>query len=82
MRHDDEFFLGRVPSGAAGGFLNIYLFDIGDAATYGGSITIIPPTGSDYTGCTGWGVTTSISSTVAPSPSPTSAKLQLVVQRQ
>ena len=30
-----QFFLGRVPPGAAGQVFNIHLFDIGDGATYG-----------------------------------------------
>lgn len=54
-----KFFLGRVPNGAAGQVFNIHLFDIGDGATSGSTITVVPPaeTGlSSFSGCKGSGV--------------------------
>ncbi len=53
-----KFFLGRVPNGAAGQVFNIHLFDIGDGATSGSKITVVPPPeyGSTFSGCTGSGV--------------------------
>jgi len=53
-----KFFLGRVPVGAAGQVFNIHLFDIGDGATSGSTITVLPPTeyASSFSGCVGSGV--------------------------
>jgi Flp pilus assembly protein TadG len=56
-----EFYLARVPSGAAGQVLKVNLFDVGDSST-SGTIKVISPSGGDYSGCTGAGVTTSINS--------------------
>ncbi len=53
-----RFFLGRVPNGAAGQIFNIHLFDIGDGATSGSTITVVPPPefASSFSGCVGRGV--------------------------
>ncbi|MBD3784225.1 MAG: hypothetical protein IE926_14970 [Micrococcales bacterium] len=55
-----KFFLARVPSNSSGQFFNLNLYDIGDGATSGSTITVIPPTetGGSFSGCTGKGVTT------------------------
>ncbi len=50
-----EFYLARVPSGAAGQVLNIRLFDVGDSPT-SGTIKIVDPSGGTYAGCKGSGV--------------------------
>ncbi len=54
-----EFYLARVPSGAAGQRLNLQLFDVGDA-TRAGDIQISPPPDSNvsaFTNCKGVGPT-------------------------
>jgi Flp pilus assembly protein TadG len=56
-----KFFLGRVPKGAAGQVFNIHLFDIGDGAKPGSTITVVPPPDSglsSFSGCVGSGVVT------------------------
>ncbi len=52
-----KFFLARVPSNSNGQFLNVNLYDIGDGATSGSTISVIPPSesGGSFTGCTGKG---------------------------
>ncbi len=55
------FYLARVTSGSAGGFLDVILYDVGDSNA-SGSIKIVPPSGGSYSGCTGYGVTTAVSS--------------------
>jgi hypothetical protein len=52
-----RFFLARVPSGAHGQLFNVRLFDIGDGATSGSTIKVLPPseTGGSFTGCVGTG---------------------------
>jgi len=54
-----KFYLARVPSGGRGQLLVVRLYDIGDGATSGSTITVIPPPefGSSFAGCTGAGVT-------------------------
>ncbi len=77
-----EFYLARVPSGSAGGFLNVTLYDVGDSSQ-SGTIKIVPPAGGSYSGCTGSGVTTSITSTcsftvTAGSPSVFNGRYEVV----
>jgi hypothetical protein len=54
-----EFYLARVPSGAAGQTLRVRLFDVGDSAGGSGNIQILKPpdaTGSDdFKDCKGAG---------------------------
>ncbi len=52
-----RFYLARVPSGAHGQLFNVRLFDIGDGATSGSTITVLPPseTGGTFSGCVGTG---------------------------
>jgi hypothetical protein len=52
-----RFFLAKVPSGAHGQMFNVRLFDIGDGATSGSTIKVLPPseTGGSFTGCVGTG---------------------------
>ncbi|MEI6620590.1 MAG: pilus assembly protein TadG-related protein [Actinomycetes bacterium] len=65
-----EFYLARVGSGSAGRRLTLSLFDAGDADR-AGTITILPPTGSDVSppgfapACQGWGSV--VGSPAAPS---------------
>ncbi|QIM21442.1 hypothetical protein G7075_10400 [Phycicoccus sp. HDW14] len=56
------FHLARVPSGTGGSTLKVSLYDVGDS-TAAGTIKIVNPTGGNYSGCTGSGVTTTISAT-------------------
>jgi len=75
-----EFYLARVPSGAAGGILNVRLFDVGDSDA-SGRITVVPPGGGTYSGCTGSGVTPgplTDCSFAVPYPSPFNGKWQQV----
>jgi hypothetical protein len=53
-----RFYLARVPSGARGQVFNVRLFDIGDGATSGSTVKVLPPseTGGTFTGCAGAGV--------------------------
>ena len=55
-----KFYLARVPSGARGQLFNVRLYDIGDGAVSGSTITVLPPTevGGTFAGCTGAGVAT------------------------
>ena len=54
-----RFFLGRIPSSSNGQIFNVNLFDIGDGATSGSTITVLPPTevGGTFSGCKAKGVT-------------------------
>lgn len=77
-----EFYLARVPSGAAGQTLRVNLYDVGDS-TVNGKIKIVNPSGGNYTGCVGSGVTTSIASdcsftVTAGSPSVFNGRWQVV----
>jgi hypothetical protein len=51
-------FLAKVPSGAKGQLFNVQLWDIGDGAAAGSTVTIRPPleTGGTFSNCTGAGV--------------------------
>jgi hypothetical protein len=51
-------YLAKVPSAAKGQILNVSLFDIGDGATAGSTVTVLPPTetGGTFANCTGTGV--------------------------
>ena len=53
-----RFFLAKVPSGAKGQLFNVSLWDIGDGAAAGSTVTVLPPveTGGTFAGCTGAGV--------------------------
>jgi Flp pilus assembly protein TadG len=54
-----KFFLARVPSGAKGQTFNVNLFDIGDGAVSGSTVTVLPPTETvpaTFSNCTGVGV--------------------------
>jgi hypothetical protein len=53
-------YLAKIPSGAKGQMFNVRLFDVGDGATAGSTITILPPletipTTPTFSGCTGLG---------------------------
>ena len=77
-----QFYLARVPSGSAGGTLNVTLYDVGDSSQ-SGTITIVPPSGGSFSGCTGSGVTTSISAgcaftVTAGSPSAFNGRYEVV----
>ena len=76
-----EFYLARVPSGAAGQVLNVRLFDVGDSDA-SGTITVVPPGGGYYSGCTGTGVITmplpNCQFGVPAAPSPFNGKWQQV----
>jgi hypothetical protein len=52
-----RFFLAKVPSGARNQMLNVRLFDIGDGATAGSTIQVLPPVevGGTFAGCVGSG---------------------------
>jgi len=52
------FYLAKVPSGAKGQLFNVRLWDIGDGAVAGSTVTVLPPveTGGTFSGCTGVGV--------------------------
>jgi hypothetical protein len=52
-----EFHLARVPSSAAGMFLKVRLFDVGDSTASGKIYVIFPPDaeGDPFTGCNGTG---------------------------
>jgi hypothetical protein len=54
-----KFFLARIPSSSNGQIFNVNLFDIGDGATSGSTITVLPPTeiGGNFSGCKAKGVT-------------------------
>ncbi len=54
-----KFFLARIPSSSNGQVFNVNLFDIGDGATSGSTITVLPPDeiGGNFSGCTARGVT-------------------------
>ncbi len=54
-----RFYLARVPSGSEGQMFTVNLFDIGDGATAGSTIRVVPPAevGGKFAGCTGSGVT-------------------------
>lgn len=54
-----RFYLAKVPSGAKGQLFNVRLFDVGDGAVSGSTITVVPPTetGGSFSGCTGSGPT-------------------------
>lgn len=53
-----KFYLARVPSGARGQLFTVRLFDIGDGATSGSTVQVMPPAevGDTFTSCTGSGV--------------------------
>ncbi|GAB3065741.1 pilus assembly protein TadG-related protein [Pedococcus soli] len=53
-----KFYLAKVPSGARGQLFTVRLFDIGDGATLGSTVKVLPPSevGSSFSGCTGSGV--------------------------
>jgi hypothetical protein len=53
-----RFFLARVPSGARGQLFTVRLFDIGDGATVGSTVKVLPPleNGGTFSGCVGSGV--------------------------
>jgi hypothetical protein len=79
---ETEFYLARVPSGAAGQILNVNLFDVGDS-NKDGRIKLVSPSGSDYSGCIGNGVTSVIDSdcsfkVTAGNPSAFNGKWQTV----
>ena len=52
------FFLAKVPTGARGQLFNVSLWDVGDGAQNGSTITVLPPseTGGTFSNCTGTGV--------------------------
>jgi hypothetical protein len=52
------FFLAKLPSGAKGQLFNVSLWDIGDGAKTGSTVTVLPPleTGGTFSNCTGAGV--------------------------
>jgi Flp pilus assembly protein TadG len=52
-----RFFLARVPTSAQGQVFNVRLYDIGDGAVAGSTVTILPPseTGGTFSGCKGAG---------------------------
>jgi hypothetical protein len=52
-----RFYLAKVPSGARSQMLNVRLFDIGDGATAGSWVQVIPPAevGGEFAGCVGSG---------------------------
>jgi Flp pilus assembly protein TadG len=52
------FFLAKVPTGARGQMFNVSLWDVGDGAKNGSTITVLPPseTGGTFSNCTGAGV--------------------------
>ncbi len=54
-----KFFLARIPSSSNGQIFNVNLFDIGDGATSGSTITVLPPSevGGTFSGCKAKGVT-------------------------
>ena len=54
-----RFYLAKVPTGAKGQLFNINLWDVGDGASSGSTIKVLPPveTGGTFTGCVGAGVT-------------------------
>jgi hypothetical protein len=53
-----KFFLAKVPSGAKGQLFNVNLWDIGDGAVAGSTVTVLPPveTPGTFSNCTGSGV--------------------------
>jgi len=54
-----KFYLAKVPSGAKGQLFNVSLWDIGDGAGPGSTVTVLPPletNPSTFSGCTGAGV--------------------------
>jgi hypothetical protein len=53
-----RFYLAKVPSSAKGQLFNVRLWDIGDGAVAGSTITVLPPleTGGTFSGCVGAGV--------------------------
>ena len=53
-----KFYLAKVAPSAAGQSFNVRLFDIGDGATAGSTIRVVPPPDSgltNFSGCTGSG---------------------------
>jgi Flp pilus assembly protein TadG len=50
-------YLAQIPSGAKGQLFNVNLYDVGDGATSGSTIQILPPveTGGTFSNCTGSG---------------------------
>jgi hypothetical protein len=56
-----RFFLARVPSGAHGQLFNVRLYDIGDGAVSGSTVTVLPPaeTPGTFANCKGAGTVTS-----------------------
>ena len=54
-----KFFLARIPSSSNGQIFHVNLFDIGDGATSGSTITVLPPAevGGGFTGCKAEGQT-------------------------
>jgi Flp pilus assembly protein TadG len=55
-----QFYLAKVPSSAKGQLFNVRLYDIGDGASAGSTMTVLPPLemGGTFSNCTGAGVTT------------------------
>lgn len=54
-----KFFMARIPSSSNGQIFNVNLFDIGDGAKNGSTITVLPPDeiGGYFSGCKAKGVT-------------------------
>ena len=53
-----KFYLAKVPSGAKGQLFNVSLWDVGDGAVAGSTITVLPPveTPGTFSNCIGSGV--------------------------
>ena len=53
-----KFYLARVPTGSRGQLFTVRLFDIGDGATTGSTVKVMPPSewGNTFSGCVGSGV--------------------------
>jgi Flp pilus assembly protein TadG len=53
-----RFYLAKVPSSAKGQLFKVRLWDIGDGAVNGSTVTVLPPleTGGTFSNCTGAGV--------------------------
>ncbi|SDP26418.1 Flp pilus assembly protein TadG [Pedococcus dokdonensis] len=53
-----KFYLAKVPTGSRGQLFTVRLFDIGDGATAGSTVKVMPPQeyGNTFSGCQGSGV--------------------------
>ena len=53
-----KFYLAKVPTGSRGQLFTVRLFDIGDGATTGSTVKVMPPSeyGNTFSGCVGSGV--------------------------